>query len=756
MSERTPEKLLSFLELIGEAEGGVENVAESVAPAARAANAARGGLEGLAPGPDPVEATMEAFRRRRGGEEVPRGLGAGLEAIVNLKRPAILIEDGDFTTDNPDWTKLATDAALRGHVEKALPAIGRIELPGVDWTPYGGTGFVVGDGLVMTNRHVAEIFAEGLGERTVAFRPGLGAAIDFKREADGAAGTLFRASRVVMIHPYWDMALIAVEGLPADIKLTLSIDDARELEGEEIFVVGYPAFDGRNPTDVQNGIFASTYGVKRLQPGRLHGSSRAASFGKAVDAATHDCSTLGGNSGSAVIHLASGKVLGLHFGGRYLDRNFAVPSFALANDARVVDAGVNFGDVAAPRGPNDWGDWWARADAGEAERGPEPRPERDRAGPAPASAGGGAAGRGAAVTTHAAGGAVSIEIPLRITVSLGDPAGSRVEAAASTETVADDLVEGLREPIVDRDYSGRKGYDPGFLGGAPVPMPKAKDPAVLARNDSGGEELRYQNFSVLTHAQRRLALVTAANVSREEKHRKPEPGRDYTRKALGGFGKNDQEKWVVDPRLDASRQLPDVFFTKDDGMFDKGHLVRRDDVAWGETYAALRRANGDTYHVTNCSPQVGEFNRSALGELNWGDLENHVFKEAVRERLIIFCGPVLDPADDTFLGRLDGGVRLRVKIPSRYWKVIVAPVDDGVAAFGFVLTQDLAHMPTVSDEEFVVAPEFLPSMEKIAAIGEMAGVVFDPVVVAADQFGTARGADVTTRARLRPRRKPAA
>ena len=34
--------------------------------------------------------------------------------------------------------------------------------------------------------------------------------------------------------------------------------------------------------------------------------------------------------------------------------------------------------------------------------------------------------------------------------------------------------------------------------------------------------------------------------------------------------------------------------------------------------------NGDTYHTTNCSPQVAGFNRAANGEDNWGDLENLV------------------------------------------------------------------------------------------------------------------------------------
>ena len=52
--------------------------------------------------------------------------------------------------------------------------------------PYGGTGFVVGDGLLMTNRHVAELFAAGVGKEGLTFISGRGSSIDFARDPDGA------------------------------------------------------------------------------------------------------------------------------------------------------------------------------------------------------------------------------------------------------------------------------------------------------------------------------------------------------------------------------------------------------------------------------------------------------------------------------------------------------------------------------------------------------------------------------------------
>ncbi|WP_163599449.1 hypothetical protein, partial [Klebsiella pneumoniae] len=70
----------------------------------------------------------------------------------------------------------------------------------------------------------------------------------------------------------------------------------------------------------------------------------------------------------------------------------------------------------------------------------------------------------------------------------------------------------------------------------------------------GGDTLHYGHFSIKMHAQRRLALLTASNVTAEPRLKRPEPGYDYSRKALADLGPNDQEKWFPDPRLAAEYQ----------------------------------------------------------------------------------------------------------------------------------------------------------------------------------------------------------
>jgi endonuclease G len=639
------------------------------------------------------------------------------------------------------WTHLSTDAGIKTRLETAICSVGRIELPNGP-LPYAGTGFVVGAGRVMTNRHVAEIFANGLGDKPITFKTGLSAGFDLKRERRGGQGAVLKVIRVLLIHPYWDCAVIEVEGLPATARpLLLSAESAQVLKDREIAIIGYPAFDPRNPSEVQDDLFDGIFRVKRLQPGLLETPAGAASFGKIVQALGHDASTLGGNSGSCAIELATGKVLGLHFGGAYRDRNNAVPSADLGADPRMHDVGVMF-EAPRPNQPPAWNDWWDRSFAGE----------NPSAGSRPA---GGARSAQAATVAPPLGnsssmatlsnGSVTMTIPLNITVSLGDAAAVATKTA---ESVAAETIEKLAMPWRDEDFSDRPGYDPLFLAdgaGAPaVPPPAVTDETVLAKTKDGETRLHYQNFSIAMHAKRRLALFTASNVTADAKLKQP-GGKKYTRNELSGLGKNDQEQWFTDPRIDDRFQIPDYFYTRDDSNFDKGHIVRRDDVAWGRSFEELRRANGDTYHVTNCSPQIAPFNRSASGVDNWGDFENVVLSQAASERLCVFAGPVLDDKDDTFLGRDAPRSRLRVKIPSRFWKVVVARVEDGLAAFAVMLEQNLEDMPKApaqEGEEFVMPDEFLKSVVPLKDIQTWTGLEFDASLHSVDQYYTVRGPDV--------------
>ncbi|MEL6104392.1 MAG: trypsin-like peptidase domain-containing protein [Planctomycetota bacterium] len=287
-----------------------------------------------------------------------------LEAIVlKRNRPVINIIGDKFSAPPSPWKHLG-QSDHQSKLLKAIPSIGRIELPNHPKAPFGGTGFVVAPHLIMTNRHVAELFATGTGVRQLAFRPNLSAAVDFRREVIPTTPDLVSVKRVAMIHPYWDMALLEVDGTLDRTPLTLSTRHPDELREKEIAIIGYPARDSRNKDEeLQNRIFGKVFNVKRLQPGKIKTRRDLRSFGKTVSAMTHDSSTLGGNSGSAVIDIASGDVVGLHFAGLYLDANFAVPTHELARDPRVVDTAIQF-DGTVPS-TSEWDSHWRHADSVE-------------------------------------------------------------------------------------------------------------------------------------------------------------------------------------------------------------------------------------------------------------------------------------------------------------------------------------------------------------------------------------------------------
>jgi Trypsin-like peptidase domain len=264
---------------------------------------------------------------------------AGLEAIILVAgRPAILIQEGDFLKPPKLWANLE---AVRDQIKAVIPRVGRIEVsnnPNFEWL---GTGFLAGKDVVITNRHVALEFSRQADDRGWIFRAPMGAGLNLLAELGSETSLTFAVTSIVGIHEDHDMAVLKVEqvcgGHQLPDPLPVASAPPASLKGSKVYVIGYPAWDGRrNDPEPMKRIFADVYNVKRLQPGEIAGDALAEfDF-------FHDCSTLGGNSGSPVFDLETHSVLGLHFGGRFLEKNHAVPLWTLQNDDLVKRAGLNF------------------------------------------------------------------------------------------------------------------------------------------------------------------------------------------------------------------------------------------------------------------------------------------------------------------------------------------------------------------------------------------------------------------------------
>jgi hypothetical protein len=204
-----------------------------------------------------------------------------------------------------------------------------------------GTGFLVAPSVLMTNRHVADEFSRrDFGDRW-RFIPGITAQIDFAEEFQIPAAAEFSCVDVIGIHDGIDLALLRVEpsgdGSPLPDPLPVAGEPPPHMRGWKVSIVGYPAWDGRrNDPEHMSRIFSDIYNVKRLQPGIIR------SFVVVGTSFSHDCSTLGGNSGSCVIDLQRGQVIGLHFAGRYRRSNKAVALWKLRESQLLRRAGVEF------------------------------------------------------------------------------------------------------------------------------------------------------------------------------------------------------------------------------------------------------------------------------------------------------------------------------------------------------------------------------------------------------------------------------
>jgi len=345
-----------------------------------------------------------------------------------------------------------------------------------------------------------------------------------------------------------------------------------------------------------------------------------------------------------------------------------------------------------------------------------------------------------AMTTTApkAGALAEFVIPLRVTLTIDGMAAAATALAPAAPAAAaapalqrlTRLAEAIR---VDADYSNRDGYDAAFIPGVNLPLPGMS--ASLAREvaplratepDAAAGELKYQHFSVKLNRSRRLAIFTATNIDG--------PAYLEVDRDTGEVRAPEGETWFRDPRVSESFTLNQDFYSAWSTFFDRGHLTRRVDPTWG-TPEQASRANADTYHFANGSPQHFRFNQSTKF---WQGVERYVLETGVlaqdsKRRLCVFQGPIFDDRIDRMADE--------VQIPSSFFKVVVWRGADKLKAVGLVVDQG----PLLDEARVNLGPPRAPSFVDvkqwrvpIASIEKKTGLDFGAAVRAAD---TIRRAD---------------
>lgn len=268
------------------------------------------------------------------------------EAMIRLHlRPALLIKNNRIEPP--------ASAEMRKRImpyfaklESRIPSIGRIDFLKAG-RPFGGTGWMITEDILVTNRHVAGIFAEKKGKVIVFRKNQIGdtiqAFIDFKEEYVGKniAAPEFEIplERVLYMtgegKSQPDIAFIKVKKhsrLPAPVP----VSDKPLRRDDFISVIGYPAYDPDAiiSPGAASSVFGDIYNVKRCSPGEVMAYEKGSWY------FYHDCTTLGGNSGSAVIENSTGNAVGLHFMGEVEKENFAVKAAEIIKQLRKIKGKV--------------------------------------------------------------------------------------------------------------------------------------------------------------------------------------------------------------------------------------------------------------------------------------------------------------------------------------------------------------------------------------------------------------------------------
>jgi len=254
-----------------------------------------------------------------------------LEVIVQaLGRPALRYVDGRVqppTTDaaeNERWHVFV--ATARRHIDAASAAVGKFYLRRSDGVQeHLGTAWRLGADLLVTNRHVVRFVVAdaSLPPDRWTLDPWRICMVDFAATDRSSTSHEFAVVSLEFcaMESEIDVAVLRLPSNSTGVPPALALDfedaalgrtvagesESAQFRGERVYVVGHP-LQGKPTSDTQR-IFGDADGRKRCSPGEVRSvNANRAAF-------EHDCSTLRGNSGSAVFSVATHKLVGIHKGG---------------------------------------------------------------------------------------------------------------------------------------------------------------------------------------------------------------------------------------------------------------------------------------------------------------------------------------------------------------------------------------------------------------------------------------------------------
>ncbi len=308
-----------------------------------------------------AEAIKKVMSEMKAQDKEPRHESVGApESVVSgnlVSYPSLYADPGTIAPDEripAEWLPILKERLTV--VDTVLRLFGRVQIqsfvpsPATKLRALGyevgliiGTAFVVAEGIAMTNSHVAKEFARAgdgefpfLKDLRTSYEPEI--LIDFAG-VYARAPELYRVSKVLYLAPEneLDVALLKLEplsdgSLPAPLPLQTE-RPADVAPTRRVFVCGYPTQDD----DPRVPYMFRMLRVKRVSLGQFLGEEPY----NGKEWLFHNCTTLGGSSGSPVVDFETGTVWGLHASGQVRslssEGNLAEPMWKICKLKAVAD-----------------------------------------------------------------------------------------------------------------------------------------------------------------------------------------------------------------------------------------------------------------------------------------------------------------------------------------------------------------------------------------------------------------------------------
>jgi hypothetical protein len=234
-------------------------------------------------------------------------------AALALARPAILLEEGKPKSARENWAGL-----LGRHTSDIAAAASATGIIINRNGQRGGTGFIVAPGVMMTTTFVMDIALQLPKEAGSERAPQLCLGQSAKN-----CGTSLQMGDILYKDEQKGSKLVLVELRNHDpvVNPPLALAETpapNTVTGRYAYIIGYPEYDARMPSEFVQRLLGPQPGQKCLMPGRVLAFGTGPLSGSGVEpnqVITTDISTSGGTAGGPLIDLLTGKVIGLSYAG---------------------------------------------------------------------------------------------------------------------------------------------------------------------------------------------------------------------------------------------------------------------------------------------------------------------------------------------------------------------------------------------------------------------------------------------------------